>query len=138
MFPPREIERLRLLTILHAGRLIGRNFLPRFDEALTGGYKVWDPAADNGRRARRVAAGLCGSCGGPCPEGRHTCLLCGNRDVRRNAGLRQRRLEIGLCGRCGKVPPAAGRKACQRCIDVESERAMRRYRERKGAASASA
>jgi hypothetical protein len=56
-------------------------------------------------RARRIAAGWCGSCG-QCPraEGRS---VCGGCRARNNAAGERRyaaRVARGLCGRCGGIP----------------------------------
>ena len=130
-FTAREIEGVRLLTILHVNRIIGRARLPRVGDMPLFGWSIWTPERTAERRHSYRSEGLCGECGGTCAPGKLTCGPCRSKAVTANASVRARRLAEGLCSRCGKGPPKEGRKACQTCIDKESARTLRKYHARK-------
>lgn len=80
------------------------------------------------RRRERREAGVCGSCGGPLPEGdtHVTCPVCRARTAERNRRSRARRAEerraetwnpVNDCSTCHKAPCIEGRKLCQACYD---------------------
>ncbi len=71
-------------------------------------------------RARRVAAGWCGSCGTqPRAEGRSVCEGCRERiadaQVRRESG----RMARGLCARCG-LRPLVTKTRCAECRECKA------------------
>ena len=81
-------------------------------------------------RARRVAAGLCGSCcARPAPEGLRTCEECRKSlraaKLQREAALRAR----GMCARCG-VRPLASTLRCAECLAAEASAKRAEYRAR--------
>ena len=66
-------------------------------------------------RARRVAAGWCGSCGTqPRTEGRSTCGRCRARINAAKTRCYAERAALGLCVRCGECP-LPGMTRCAEC-----------------------
>ena len=81
-------------------------------------------------RARRIAAGWCGSCGMKRrAEGRSVCEGC---RARNNAAGERRyaaRVARGMCARCGANPLASATR-CGECLVIGAEQAAIRYRRR--------
>jgi len=52
--------------------------------------------------------------------------------ARREAAIRRAaRIGAGLCTECGKAPARPGKRYCQPCADIATERSMNRFRRRK-------
>lgn len=74
-------------------------------------------------RARRVAAGWCGSCGKHRPaQGRSVCEECRDRIARAQVRLHGERMARGLCARCGKGALVTATR-CARCVERRVVRA---------------
>lgn len=74
-------------------------------------------------RARRVAAGWCGSCGTqPRAEGRSVCEGCRDRIDAAQVRLRGARVERGLCARCGEGALLTATR-CAGCVERKAVRA---------------
>lgn len=72
--------------------------------------------------ARRVAAGMCGSCGTqPHAEGRRLCERCRERIDAAQARLRGGRVARGLCARCGEGALLTATR-CAGCVERKAVR----------------
>jgi hypothetical protein len=71
-------------------------------------------------RARRVAAGWCGSCGTqPRTEGRSTCGRCRKRIAEAQVRRESDRVARGLCARCGLLPLVT-KTRCTECRESKA------------------
>ena len=81
--------------------------------------------AQNARRNKNKAAGLCAYCKEPAAEGRHACqrhLDDKSASLRR---IEAERIEAGLCGTCGDPKPGREDKyECARCAQKSNERVL--------------
>lgn len=72
--------------------------------------------------ARRIAAGLCGSCGTqPRAEGRSVCDRCRRRIDAAQVRLRGARVARGLCARCGEGALLTATR-CAECVERKAVR----------------
>ena len=120
VFCARDIEAVRLETILYIRRLTGATAAPPNAPSEWIGWQVITPAADRDRYHAHAAAGLCARCGA-CPPrpGLRTCERCAAYQAGRAAALRARRAAAGRCVDCA-APAGDGHTRCRRC--------RRRYR----------
>ncbi len=71
-------------------------------------------------RARRVAAGWCGSCGTqPRVEGRSVCEGCRKRIAEAQVRRESDRMARGLCARCG-LHPLVTKTRCAECRECKT------------------
>jgi hypothetical protein len=81
-------------------------------------------------RARRIAQGLCGSCGTqPRTEGRSTCGRCRERINAAKARCYAERAALGLCVRCATRPLVSATR-CAECLTREASAKRAEYRAR--------
>ena len=123
MSAARDIEAVRLLSIIEAGQLARRRHLG----LPAGWFTVIDPAARNARSAetRRgwETRGWCRSCGRPDPGG----ARCEDCRIRANALQRERaaaRRAAGLCASC-PAPAESGASLCGRHLALKRARRKR-------------
>ena len=144
----REIEAIRLLTIVEITRRRHARTRHVIDHAAIGGFSLYawsdlddgrrDPERKSKLRDRRKAAGVCVTCGElPPSDGTLACIICRARQKEwQNAHQRRVRAErraAGLCTACGR--PGRGKSLCARCVALQGER-NRRRRQRAAASTA--
>lgn len=87
---------------------------------------------NHARYLRRVADGLCLTCGNKAEDGAHYCRKCREFISKRNKILRKERAEKGLCTMCGrKLREADLERGFKRCAKCRSADAVRYYLRKK-------
>lgn len=70
----------------------------------------------------RIAAGLCGKCGGEKDTDGALCQGCREQAAERAAKRRATNKAEGKCPSCGKRKVAKGKSKCRKCLDYQAEK----------------
>ena len=80
------------------------------------------------RVERRLAQGLCTSCGEREPEeGHRWCAECLAKNSAKKKAERQKAIAEGLCVECHKNKARDGKRMCLKCALVDAERSLKYY-----------